>query len=843
MMTKLTRGIERRKFLTGLAKTGALCLGQQCLSKPLSAQLASRKKQERSGRLFPAGIAPCEFHEFEAEGFAVPASGVIYDRKHPASSGMALGAIDTGYVELSTNGTFGCCTAFNSIAPQRGPLNLPFLGLSVGDQCWLLANPVGSFGEYMFNGVQTPSDIRYWGHFPVADLEYETPGSPLDIGLRAWTPFLPGDAKGSNTPAAVFEVHLRNHSSQLQQGRIAFTFPGPTQAEAQIARHSPRERHTDPYVEWVPASVNSTRSARRQVHGEFCGIVVSSEQQPRIGYALGVIGRGQDEIHSGGSLSGDGMPYSSGAAWSRIKDKLPAAQGNDFGGSVSAPFDLAPGQSDVVRFVIAWFAPMWIGEGEHTFTHMYATRFQNAEEVAAHIARNQRSLSQRILSWQQVIYSEKNLPIWLRESLVNILYLFAVNSLWAAAEPPIGPWCRPEDGLFGMIDGLVEDPAVEPMPDTFYANAPIVYFFPDLALSTARGYKAYQFSNGAAPWIFGGVVGEASGGYEMTAGTEMASPTPGYQATTTGPSYVDMIDRLWQRTSDDKILREFYPSIKANTIFTMGLRTGDGDADIVSVPTGNVDPERPKEQPGYHLEWFESVLFFGIAPHVGGIHLANLRMAQRMAEHVGDHAFAQQCSDWLTRGSAVLEQRTWTGRSYLTYLEEKTGRRSDDIFAYTLDGEWMARFHGLKGVFDAEHTQIMLKTIRDSCVRLTDYGAVNLARPDGSLAQGVGYGPNAFFVPELYMLGMTYMYAGDRAFGLELARRCVEALTIEDGVVWNQPNIIRGDNGGALFGSHYDQNMMLWALPAAMAGQDIHTACQAGGLIQRVCEAASKNAH
>ena len=27
-----------------------------------------------------------------------------------------------------------------------------------------------------------------------------------------------------------------------------------------------------------------------------------------------------------------------------------------------------------------------------------------------------------------------------------------------------------------MIDGIVEVPAVEPMPDTFYANAPIVYF-------------------------------------------------------------------------------------------------------------------------------------------------------------------------------------------------------------------------------------------------------------------------------------------------------------------------------------------------------------------------------
>src|ERR1039458_5084991 len=80
-----------------------------------------------------------------------------------------------------------------------------------------------------------------------------------------------------------------------------------------------------------------------------------------------------------------------------------------------------------------------------------------------------------------------------------------------------------------MIDGIVEVPAVEPIPAACEANARIVHFFPDLALSTMRGYKAYHLTNGAAPWVFGGVVGGAKGGFETTAGVEMASPSPGYQ--------------------------------------------------------------------------------------------------------------------------------------------------------------------------------------------------------------------------------------------------------------------------------------------------------------------------
>jgi hypothetical protein len=113
-----------------------------------------------------------------------------------------------------------------------------------------------------------------------------------------------------------------------------------------------------------------------------------------------------------------------------------------------------------------------------------------------------------------------------------------------------------------------------------------------------------------------------------------------------------------------------------------------------------------------------------------------------------------------------------------------------------------------------------------------------MARFHGIDGAFVGYGPNALFVPELYMLAMTYMYAGEKQFGLELARRCVYALNIVNLLTWNQPNLIRADTGDRLFGSHYVQNMMLWALPAAMHDMDINSFCAKGGFIDRIIEAA-----
>ena len=47
------------------------------------------------------------------------------------------------------------------------------------------------------------AQIQYWGHYPVADLQAHFNEVPLEIGIRAFTPFIVGDAAASNTPAAL----------------------------------------------------------------------------------------------------------------------------------------------------------------------------------------------------------------------------------------------------------------------------------------------------------------------------------------------------------------------------------------------------------------------------------------------------------------------------------------------------------------------------------------------------------------------------------------------------------------------------------------------------------------
>ena len=340
--------------------------------------------------LFPVDLPGRKWHQFKAAGFEKEVCGVIYRYDNPPVCGMPLGGIDTGCLDLETSGLLGYASIFNSHVPRRGPINLPFLGMSTGGRTWVLcdpkqtkpynvlrfdneagfymnkmdfgnAHPAIKFGEtkpdpISMPGVSTPTEIHYWGHYPVADIEYEI-DAPVGVSLRAWSPFIPGDIVSSTLPGAVFEVHLHNKTDECRNGTVAFSFPGPTSAEA----GSPRFQH-------VP------------VRGTFSGVTVKGE---KASYSLGIIG---DKAPRVGTALG-----TSAELWKDIEKSLPNEEGTAFrvpgleeqsgagngpGTSVAVDFNLEAGETKIVRFVLTWHAPEWKGGGSaaspetNSFYHM-----------------------------------------------------------------------------------------------------------------------------------------------------------------------------------------------------------------------------------------------------------------------------------------------------------------------------------------------------------------------------------------------------------------------------------------------------------------------------------------
>jgi uncharacterized protein (DUF608 family) len=732
--------------------------------------------------------------------------------------------------------------------PRKSPSYQPILGLSVSGKTWVLADkeiikggviPICAEPYYFHDlrgkrtkpqtiacsgieGVFPAKDIHYWGHYPIVDMEFEI-DAPVSVGMRAWSPFIPGDIAASNIPAIVFEIHLRNISDQRHDGTIAFNFLGPDSQEAR-----------------------GTAFRRRSIQEDFQGTLVHSPGG--VDYIAGVIG--DEPVRLGAGLNFDS------SSWFHISERLPQPAYReslgekiyyDSSSSVAVDFDLVKTQEKIVRFFIAWYAPVWEGAqnnlallgdnvannyqdrfrvpwiaskwagGKNFYTHMYASRYSSSLDIARRLAREHQPLLARILAWQAVIYTENQLPGWLQDSLVNSLALIAEDSYWAQARPPLGDWAYPE-GVFALNESPRGCPDLGVIPCDWYGNHPIVFFFPALARTTLRAFQNYQKETGEIPiWL--GKMGDLP---------DFATPAYHWQVSLNGMCYVDLVYRLWKRTNDLSILREFYESAKQATTFTMNLSQGPNG--VISMP----------DEGG--MEWFEHGEWAGMATHLGGLRLAQLRMAEQMALQMDDQAYAQQCQTWFLQGSRAMEEKMWTGSYYLNFFEEETGKISDDVMGYQLDGQWVVNYYGLGPVFSPSRVKVTLETIRRTNVAITpDIGAANFARPDGSrLASGsqvAFYGPYAMFPPELLILAMTYMYAGEIEFGLELARKHWTNLVIKQGHPWDLPNIVRGDTGERCFGTDYYQNMLLWTLPAAINQQTMMDITRPDGFIAQIIQA------
>ena len=769
-------------------------------------------------RLFPAGLLHAEWQRFPVMGYDQPITGVVYRGEPRPTCGMPLGGIDTGCLDLEPNGMLGYSTIFNHLVNPRQLLNLPFMGYCVADRTRLLISdrkakldtPTEAASPHQFpptdytpryrslslDGVDICRSLEYFGHFPIADMEFET-GDELQVGVRAYSPFLPGDSETTQLPVAAFQIHLHNQDHQTLRGCFLFSLPGfgdPIPEAGTISRASLA----------APAGIEARKVVRR-----------GADPAAEMAFALAVAASPGPCVWGGG-LAADG------AQWAQAPHSLPAAEADESGLSVRIPLDLKPGQSTTFTILLAWHAPVWRAGGSphmadtRGFRHMYARTHPDLDAVLAHWWDNHEVLLRRIIAWHETLHAASDIPGWLADSLINVLHLIPECSLWAQAGDPLGDWVNPELGLFALNECPRGCPQLECLPCSFYGNIPLLYFFPEAALSTLRGYRAYQLDDGRPPWIFGGITAREP---DRRQPYDMAAPDRGYQTVLNGACYIIMADRYWRTSEDDGFLREFWESLRRCNDFALNLRPEYGASQIVAMPTPGTDAEGLGD-----TEWFEAPEpgWKGYVTHAGGIRLAQVAIMRRMARAVGDEDYAQKCDRWLDAGQRALEEILWNERCYWNFREPETGLSSDLIFGYQLDGQWIARWHGVESVFPAQRVATTLDTIRAANCGLSQSGAVNYANPDGSAAQVGGYGPYSYFPPELFMLAMTYMYEGDRAFGLDLLHRCL-ANIVRWGYVWDFPNTTRGDcdTGQRTFGADYYQNMMLWAVPAALRQGDM----------------------
>ena len=386
-----------------------------------------------SGHLFGADADARRLQTFRVDGLEHPACGTVYPAGALEQGGMPLGGLGTGYVCLDPDGRLGKCSIFNRL-PAPMALNQPFLFLNVaGKRLSLFAGKGGDVEA-----------VHYFGHFPVADVRFEL-GVPLGVEVRAYSPFILGDAAACNTPAAVFEVRLTNPLDQGQRVDVAFSPGGFPAGQSQPFAHAG----------W--AGVQVTHAPLERMPGWV-----------RHTYALA--GQGGSAATEGGRAT------------------------------IAASCDLKPKGRATARFVLAWHQP-YLREGSgRVEKHQYAARFADAKAVAAHAADRHAEWLRRVLAWQDVLYASE-LPGWLQEALVTAPYALAKNSLWLAKTRPDDWWG--DEGLFLVNESFATCAITETMPCRFFGHWPALLFFPELERTALEAIRHFQLRGGQPPFCLG----------------------------------------------------------------------------------------------------------------------------------------------------------------------------------------------------------------------------------------------------------------------------------------------------------------------------------------------------
>jgi len=721
---------------------------------------------------FESDIPGGSFQRFLAYGFENSVCGIIFEGGE-ALSGVPLGGLGTGYIELLSDGTLGRCSIFNDICPPR-ELKLPFLGLTVDKEVYLLTNkPSGRI-----KGVK---GIRYFGHFPIVDMQFDLE-CPVQVALRAFTPFILGDSKTSNTPLVLFSIRLTNVSNKRVKGKFAFSFPGPKEGE--------------PFKHSV--------FSERNISG------ISVTQRRGAGYTLGVLGK--EKTHWGAMLGSRKNPWEN-----LLKEEIALPDESEAGTTLIVDYILNCGQVKEIHFLLGWFYPYFKDSGGEPHTHHYFRQFRNSEKVVKFGAQYFNELSKRVLTWQKVIYDSDE-PDWLKDALINCLYSLAKNTLWVVNNRPDN-WYPPV-GFFTHSESFTGCPITETMVCRIHGHFPTLFFFPELEYSTLYAFKHFQISDGEIPFCFGRP-------------TSLRDPRYHCQHPLNSGQYAQMIYRYFKRTKDKEFLSQFYSSAKKAINYQKSL---DYDND------GLVN-EHSHAEPGEYWpanQFYDIWPWFGTSAYVAGTWLGTLTSGIALAEAVGDKKSSLQWKEWLRRGKNSYEKKLWNGSYFRLYNDSENHRIRETSLANQLMGVWCAKILGLESPLSEEKVKKALSSIKRLNFKVTRYGLVNGVHPNGSkdfTREEENDHGKQIFVGESLCAAMTFMYYGEVEVGMEIARRLYEVMVILSRSPWNQYCLISSEDGHPVWGEDYYSNMVFWALPMARKGEDIASFVSEKGLVGKILKA------
>lgn len=621
-----------------------------------------------------------------------------YNRSNSNRSGIALGGIGAGSVELRKNGQFYNWSIMNNWPVFTGaplvPTNFP--GNSDKDSYLFFLVRYQVEGEspkikllqindgiseasmesviYYYPWLSAIEKIEYNGTFPFVNMKFSDSEMPLEISMQAYSPFIPRDVKNSSLPGIFFNYSIVSTSQKPVKVLLVGSLRNLTGYDK-----------TQKYFisDWFTKN-------------NFQGFLMSSGGYDSTSSSYGDMGLFSASQNTSYYLGWEHKhPYYEklliNPRFENINDTknrhvlregkfvANASENNDqrFFSSLGIDAVISPGDTMKADIIMTWNFPNLYGASElqqnrdsddyfnkNQLTkiqgHYYNNFFGSALDVAEYLNENNTSLFNSSNKFITDFYNS-DIPGFVLNQVNSQLNTFITSSTLT------------KSGKFAIREGLTPSQPWGPngtIDVSLYGSASTIALFPELQKNMMRVHKSLQTDKGEINHGLGSDLEQTLNG---TANV--------YNRVDLVPNYIQIVLRDFFWTGDAKYLREMWPSVVKGIEYILKERDKDGD----------MMPDMEGIMCSY-----DNFPMFGLASYIQSQWLAAMLLTHEAALIMNDRKTANLANDVLEKGRSLMEKNLWNGKYYNLSNDYKGNRGIDNgILTDQLIGQWIIHQAGL----------------------------------------------------------------------------------------------------------------------------------------------------
>ncbi|MBQ4047464.1 MAG: hypothetical protein IJC93_03740 [Clostridia bacterium] len=764
----------------------------------------------------------------------------------PSNSGVALGGIGTGSVELLPDGEFHYWQVANPkswASVSRAPDNddsesgvgaLSFWirtktadGKPIIRKLGMKTDPE-DFTYRMFGWNKPVERIEYDGKFPVCDLDYIDRGLPCKLHLRAVSPFVPHQSDIAATPGFYLEFTVENTSDKEQTVSLLGTLI-PEFADREYGMENELVRFGNAVGVFSKSLEPEEWPRGYQFPANYGNLCFTVSGDGESTYVVGEYDRYLREYITWSPVYG--VTQESILFDFRESGHLP----NSTVGKKPRPLPLYPEDltDEALDRIIAEYTALPWGASvlehiRHTYPDFPSTR-EEKETMIPHLAEQVGNLKgsafgasalanevtlapgesakvRFVLSWHFPFHRNPDGKV-LGHYYETLYENAAASNKFLVENPSVF------DRAAALTDLLFTTDLPEVYPEAWSSQLETVvkgsWYLKDGKFGLWEGLSycgfhttdiTYHASFGLLALFpdlqkkqmkMGAAFQREDGRVHHFFTPDLEHVDNGFDRVDMNPQLVLMVLRDYLFTGDKAYLTDLWPHV---------TRAMDSIAELDQNGDGLPDT-------GTKRNTYDAWNFSGTPTYISVLWLAALKAAVMIARRVGDDARAKAWAETLEKGKASLETLLWNGSYYNLWRDDT--QTDESLMTDQLDGEWFLRMMGIGGNLPDERVRAVLEVIYAENFD-HEAGLVNATCPEGKSTSLATY-ENC--QAEAVWTGIGYLMA---AMAMAVGRRDLADMGVQS-IYDNQASF------GALWdhwecGHHYTRPMSSWTTLNAALG-------------------------